>query len=114
MLNIGWAHAGPSILAAFLASLVEFVEALTVVLAIGSVRGWRDALLGSAAALGVMLVLIVALGGALARIPLGDIQLVVGACCCCSGCAGYARPFCARPVSSHCTTRPRRSASMPS
>lgn len=79
MLNIGWAHAGPSILAAFLASLVEFVEALTVVLAIGSVRGWRDALLGSAAALGVMLVLIVALGGALARIPLGDIQLVVGA-----------------------------------
>ena len=79
MLNIGWAHAGPSILAAFLASLVEFVEALTVVLAIGSVRGWRDALLGSAAALGVMLVLIVALGGALARTPLGDIQLVVGA-----------------------------------
>ena len=79
MLNIGWAHAGPSILAAFLASLVEFVEALTVVLAIGSVRGWRDALLGTAAALGVMLVLIVALGGALTHIPLGDIQLVVGA-----------------------------------
>ncbi|WP_216856791.1 COG4280 domain-containing protein [Acidisoma sp. S159] len=79
MLNIGWAHAGPSILAAFLASLVEFVEALTVVLAIGSVRGWRDALLGTAAALGVMLVLVVALGGALTRIPLGDIQLVVGA-----------------------------------
>jgi len=39
--SIGWAHAGPSIVAAFLASLVEFVEALTVVLAIGGVRGWR-------------------------------------------------------------------------
>ncbi len=30
---IDWAHAGPSVLAAFLASLVEFAEALTVVLA---------------------------------------------------------------------------------
>ena len=33
-------HTGPSVLAAFLASLVEFVEALTVILAAGSVRGW--------------------------------------------------------------------------
>ncbi len=78
-MSIAWAHAGPSILAAFLASLVEFVEALTVVLAIGSVRGWRDALLGTATALGVMLILVVALGGALTRIPLDYIQLVVGA-----------------------------------
>ena len=38
---VDWVHAGPSILAAFLASLVEFVEALTVVLAVGIVRGWR-------------------------------------------------------------------------
>ncbi len=36
---IEWVHTGPSIIAAFLASLVEFVEALTVVLAIGIVRG---------------------------------------------------------------------------
>ena len=79
MTAISWGHAGPSILAAFLASLVEFVEAATVVLAIGSVRGWRDALLGAAAGIGVMLALIVALGGALARVPLGDLQLVVGA-----------------------------------
>ena len=79
MTSIVWAHAGPSVLAAFLASLVEFVEALTVVLAIGSVRGWRDALLGSASALGVMLVLVLALGRALARVPLGTLQIVVGA-----------------------------------
>ena len=78
-MTTGWAHSGPSILAAFLASLVEFVEALTVVLAIGSVRGWRDALLGTTAALGIMLILVVALGGALTRIPLDYIQLVVGA-----------------------------------
>jgi uncharacterized membrane protein len=41
---VDWVHAGPSMLAAFLASLVEFVEALTVVLAVGIVRGWRPAL----------------------------------------------------------------------
>ena len=39
---------GPSILAAFLASFVEFVEALTIVLAVGIVRGWRPALIGAA------------------------------------------------------------------
>ena len=36
-----WAHAIPSLTAAFLASLVEFIEALTVVLAVGTVRGWK-------------------------------------------------------------------------
>jgi Ca2+/H+ antiporter, TMEM165/GDT1 family len=41
----------PTALAAFLASLVEAVEALTVILAVGTTRGWRDALLGCAAAL---------------------------------------------------------------
>ena len=37
---------GTTLVAAFLASLVECVEALTVVLAVGSVRGWRSALAG--------------------------------------------------------------------
>ena len=74
----GWTHAVPSILAAFLASLVEFVEALTVILAVGSVRGWRDALGGCGAALVVLLALVVALGSALTHIPLTLIQTVVG------------------------------------
>ncbi len=73
-----WAHAGPSVVAAFLASLVEFVEALTVVLAVGTVRGWRPALIGTGAALAVLLLIIVALGPALARIPLELVQLGVG------------------------------------
>ena len=38
---MSWAHLGTSVAAAFLASLVECVEALTVVLAVGSVRGWQ-------------------------------------------------------------------------
>jgi uncharacterized membrane protein len=73
-----WAHACPSILAAFLASLVEFVEALTVVLAVGTVRGWRGALIGSGGAVVVLLAIVAALGPALTRIPLDVVQLAVG------------------------------------
>jgi len=75
---IDWAHAGPSFVAAFLASLVEFIEALTVVLAVGTVRGWRPALLGTALGLAVLFLLVVILGPALALIPLDTVQLVVG------------------------------------
>ena len=78
-LSIGWAHAGPAILASFLASLVECVEALTVILAVGSVRGWRGALSGSAAAIAVLLAIVAALGRALTHIPLHIVQLAVGA-----------------------------------
>lgn len=76
---VNWVHAWPTALAAFLASLVEFVEALTVILAVGSVRGWRDALGGAAAALAVLLAMILMFGPALTRIPLAVVQLVVGA-----------------------------------
>jgi uncharacterized membrane protein len=65
-------------LAAFLASLVEFVEALTVVLAVGTVRGWRPALTGTALALAVLLGLVVILGPALTHIPLDLVQFAVG------------------------------------
>ena len=75
---IDWTHAGPPMLAAFLASLVEFVEALTVVLAVGTMRGWRGALAGSGGALLVLLAIIAVLGPALTRIPLGLVQLAVG------------------------------------
>ncbi len=73
-----WAHLGTSIVASFLASLVECVEALTVVLAVGSVRGWRSALGGVAAAVAVLLVIILAAGRALTRVPLHSLQLAVG------------------------------------
>jgi len=75
---IGWAHAGPSIAAAFLASMVECVEALTVVLAVSVTRGWRSALAGTGLGVAVLLALILALGPALAHIPLNLAQLVVG------------------------------------
>jgi Ca2+/H+ antiporter, TMEM165/GDT1 family len=77
MIDLGWTHAGASV-AAFLASLVEFIEALTVVLAVGAVRGWRGSLFGAGLGLAVLLLLTAALGPALARIPLAIVQLVVG------------------------------------
>ena len=70
---------GTTLVAAFLASLVECVEALTVVLAVGSVRGWPSALAGAAAALVVLAAIVAALGPALTHIPLHLAQLVVGA-----------------------------------
>jgi uncharacterized membrane protein len=73
-----WVHAAPTVLAAFLASLVEFVEALTVVLAVGTVRGWRPALTGTGLGLAALALLVLGLGPALTRIPLEAVQLAVG------------------------------------
>ena len=73
-----WASVGPSVLASFMASLVEFVEALTIVLAVGVVRGWRSALLGAAAAGALLVALVLALGHTLSGVPLPVLQLVVG------------------------------------
>ncbi|CAN7579062.1 hypothetical protein LJR296_004099 [Cupriavidus necator] len=61
-----------------MASLVEFVEALSIVLAVGAVRGWRSALLGTAASLAALMLLVAVAGPALARIPLPVAQVVVG------------------------------------
>lgn len=73
-----WTSLAPTVLASFMASMVEFVEALTIVLAVGIVRGWRSALLGTAAALALLIALVLLLGPALARIPLPVVQLVIG------------------------------------
>ncbi len=64
---------------AFLASAVEAVEALTIVLGVGVVRGWRSTLIGVGAALLVLALLIAVLGPALGRIPIDGLRLVVGA-----------------------------------
>jgi uncharacterized membrane protein len=66
-------------LSAFLASGVEMVEALTIVLAAGLARGWRSALAGLGAATLVLAVVVAALGPALTQIPLQALRLVVGA-----------------------------------
>lgn len=75
---ISWGTAAPAISAAFLASLVEVVEAFTIVLAVGTVRGWRPAFLGTSAALAVLAVIVVLLGPMLDRVPLHLLQFVIG------------------------------------
>jgi len=67
------------VLGAFLASAVEMVEALTIVLGVGVTRGWRSTLIGAGSAGVVLAVLVAALGPALSRIPIGALRLVVGA-----------------------------------
>jgi Ca2+/H+ antiporter, TMEM165/GDT1 family len=78
MIYSGWTHASASATAAFLASLVEFIEALTVVLAVGAMRGWRGSLAGAGLALLLLLALAAALGPALTRIPIDIVQVSVG------------------------------------
>jgi uncharacterized membrane protein len=65
-------------LTTFLASGVEAVEALTIVLGVGVVRGWRSPLLGVAAAAIVLAGLVAALGPALKLIPIETLRLIVG------------------------------------
>src|SRR6266850_2373793 len=72
------AHVGTVVLAAFLASLVEFIEALTIVLAVGTVRGWRPALVGTGGGLVTLSALVAVLGRALSAIPISVLQLVIG------------------------------------
>lgn len=67
-----------TVASAFLASSVEAVEALTVVLAVGVARGWRSALLGTVTAFALLTFLVVFFGVALGTVPLGLLQLVVG------------------------------------
>jgi len=75
---VSWGVAAPAIGAAFIASLVEVVEAFTIVLAVGTLRGWRPAVFGTFAALGVLGLLIVGLGPLLDRVPLHLLQIVIG------------------------------------
>jgi len=63
----------------FLASAVEAVEMVTIVLGVGATRGWRATLVGSAAGFGVLAVVVAAAGLALRNAPIGPLRLIVGA-----------------------------------
>ena len=62
----------------FLACAVEAVEALTIVLAVGTTRSWRSALIGSAAAVVVLAAATAILGPRLTSLPIDTLRLVVG------------------------------------
>lgn len=65
--------------AAFLASVVEFVEAFTIVLVIGITINWRSTIVGTLAALAVLAVIITIFGVSLIQfVPMDILRLVVG------------------------------------
>jgi uncharacterized membrane protein len=71
----GWLLAGTT----FLASAVEAVEALTIVVAVGVTRSWRTALAGAFWALAVLAAICLVAGPAIVTfVPLGVLRLVVG------------------------------------
>ena len=58
---------------------LELLEALAIVLAVGSTRSWRDALIGAAGAVAGLAVVVVVVGPlVLARLPLGPLKVVIG------------------------------------
>lgn len=68
-----------SILPSFLASLVEFVEALTLVLVVGVTINWKSSLAGAAAAALTLAVLVAAFGSTLVLfIPLEVLRITIG------------------------------------
>lgn len=62
----------------FLACLVEAVEALTIVLAAGTGRDWRSAIIGVVSGLAVLAVVVAVLGPALTLFPLRALRMVIG------------------------------------
>jgi uncharacterized membrane protein len=66
------------VLSAFLASTVEMVEALTIVLAVGVTRGWRSTLIGGGTAMVALAAVVGSLGPALAAVPIDTLRFVVG------------------------------------
>ena len=66
------------VLSTFLASGVEWVEAFTIVLAVGLFSGWRAALTGTAIAAVALAAIVIVLGAAVRSFPVADAQVVVG------------------------------------
>jgi uncharacterized membrane protein len=65
-------------LSVFLACAVEAVEALTIVLAVGSTRSWSSALYGVGAAAVALAAIVIALGPALRTLPIDVLRVLVG------------------------------------
>jgi uncharacterized membrane protein len=69
---------GAVLLTAFLASSVEAIEMVTIVLGVGATRGWRSTLVGAGAGFAVLAVVVAVLGAALTALPIGPLRVLVG------------------------------------
>lgn len=73
-MNIGAVFAGT-----FVASAVETIEMVIIVIGVGVARGWRSAIVGAGSGLVVLAGLIVGLRQALSLIPIDIARIVIGA-----------------------------------
>ncbi|MGD1058989.1 MAG: hypothetical protein ABR992_16420 [Solirubrobacteraceae bacterium] len=62
----------------FLACAVEAVEALTIVLAVGTTRSWSSAMSGVGAGVVALAVIVAALGPALTSLPIDVLRILIG------------------------------------
>jgi uncharacterized membrane protein len=65
-------------LGAFVGSLIELVEVLGMVLVVGRVAGWHNALIGAGSAVGLVAVAALAVGSGLSLIPARPLELLAG------------------------------------
>jgi uncharacterized membrane protein len=68
----------PVLITTFLASVVEAIEMVIIVLGVGETRGWRSTALGVGSGFAVLAVIVAVLGLALSAIPIGPLRVVVG------------------------------------
>jgi len=66
-------------LAAFAGSMVELIEILAVVLVVGRVSGWRNALVGAGGAVGLVVLVALVAGSSLALVPIRLLEVLAGA-----------------------------------
>ena len=66
------------LLASGLASFVEFVEALTIVLAVGAIRGWKSAFSGAIAAAIVLAIVVLIFGPSLSTFDGSLFKIIIG------------------------------------
>src|SRR5262245_27779199 len=100
-----WTASTSAVATTFLASLVEAVEAFTILLAVGTVRGWRPSLLGAASGIAVLALLVVVLGPLFYLVPLQLFQLIVGILLLLFGMRWLRKAIMRRQVLSHSMTR---------
>jgi uncharacterized membrane protein len=72
-------NGGGAFATTFLASVVEAIEMVTIVIGVGAIRGWRPTLVGAGAGFAVLVVVGGGLGIGLTAIPIRALRLLIGA-----------------------------------
>lgn len=85
--------------------MVEAVEALTIVLAVAMVRGWRPAGFGALGGLIILAAIIIAMGPLLHRVPLNLLHLSIGVLLLLFGMRWLRKAILRARGSSRCTTK---------